>query len=46
MKNSGSLGKTVSIKPSVYLKPTALALMGATSFCCGVHSKRYSGQQE
>jgi len=28
------------------LKPTALALMGAASFCGGVHHKRYSGQQE
>ncbi|HEY1197019.1 hypothetical protein [Flavobacterium sp.] len=28
------------------LKPTALALMGAASFCGGVRHKRYSGQQE
>jgi len=28
------------------LKPTALALMGAASFCAGVQHKRYSGQQE
>ncbi|WP_257682205.1 MULTISPECIES: hypothetical protein [Flavobacterium] len=28
------------------MKPTALALMGAASFCAGVWHKRYSGQQE
>ena len=28
------------------LKTSALALMGATSFCAGVRRKRYSGQQE
>jgi len=28
------------------LKPIALALMGAASFCGGVRHKRYSGQQE
>jgi len=28
------------------MKPTALALMGAASFCAVVRHKRYSGQQE
>jgi len=28
------------------MKPIALALMEAASFCGGVHHKRYSGQQE
>jgi hypothetical protein len=28
------------------MKTIALALMGAISFCGGVHHKRYSGQQE
>ena len=28
------------------MKPKALALMGAASFCAGVRHKRYSGQQE
>ncbi|MDQ6469526.1 hypothetical protein RB619_02640 [Flavobacterium sp. LHD-80] len=28
------------------MKPSALALMEAASFCAGVRRKRYSGQQE
>jgi len=28
------------------MKPEALALMEATSFCAGVRRKRYSGKQE
>ncbi|WP_166638416.1 hypothetical protein [Flavobacterium sp. 245] len=28
------------------MKKSALALMGAASFCAGVRHKRYSGQQE